>query len=217
MRIAANPAPMTPMLRPIFVFHFAQLITLSAVATPPPVPSPLAKYSATWNDPRFAKANSAKSVRYLSPKEKELIHLLNLVRMAPKLFATTVLAKYPADKSSTYYTSLIAHLNTMKPAAPLQPDSLCWVSASCHAISSGLNEYEGHERVSEECRKKEHFSGECCHYGYSNPIDILISLLIDEGVTSLGHRKICLAPYEKVGVAIQPHQSYGTNTVMDFN
>lgn len=178
--------------------------------------SPLAKYSASWNEPRFLKANTAKKAVYLSNAEKELIHLLNLIRMAPKLFANSVLSQYPANKSSQYYMSLVDHLSNMQPMAPLQPDSLCWVSAQCHAISSGINAYDGHERITDDCRKKAYFNGECCHYGYSKPIDILISLLIDENVPSLGHRKICLGGYHKLGVSIQPHQGYGTNAVLDF-
>jgi uncharacterized protein YkwD len=44
-----------------------------------------------------------------------------------------------------------------------------------------------------------------------------MSLLIDEGVKSLGHRRICLsARYTAVGISTQAHSDYGTNTVMDF-
>jgi len=45
----------------------------------------------------------------------------------------------------------------------------------------------------------------------------VISLLIDENVHSLGHRKIMLSnEYTLIGVSLQPHINYGTNTVLDF-
>ena len=67
-----------------------------------------------------------------------------------------------------------------------------------------------------QTKKKWHFNGECCDYGHNNALDIIMSLLIDEGISSLGHRNICLSSYSKIGVAIQPHKLYGYNAVMDF-
>ncbi|MCZ6692800.1 MAG: CAP domain-containing protein, partial [Bacteroidetes bacterium] len=59
--------------------------------------------------------------------------------------------------------------------------------------------------------------GENCAYGLYSPLDIVMGLLIDEGVSDLGHRKNILNPdYKVIGVAIRPHKSYGTNCVQDF-
>jgi uncharacterized protein YkwD len=59
--------------------------------------------------------------------------------------------------------------------------------------------------------------GECCYYGVEDAFDIIVDLLIDQGVSSLGHRKICLSPsYTELGVSIQPHKTYSSNTVLDF-
>jgi uncharacterized protein YkwD len=105
----------------------------------------------------------------------------------------------------------------MKPAPLLLPDSVLWVSASCHAKSSGLAGYVGHQRQTPDCQSKKHFLGECCDYGNSQPLDIVMSLLIDEGVESLGHRKILMENrYTKAAVAIMAHKKYRTNTVIDF-
>lgn len=194
----------------------SMLLGTAALATPTPV-SPLARYSTAWNAPKYTTANTAKNTPYLSAEEKELIYLLNLVRMAPALFAKTVLPSYATNQQSTYYQSLVANLLVMKPQPLLQPDSLCWVSARCHAISSGQQGYDGHIRITKDCEQKEYYMGECCHYGSGNPLGVLISLLIDEDIPSLGHRKICLGSYEKIGVAIQPHSVYGNNAVLDFH
>lgn len=192
------------------------LLLGSAIYGKPPGPSPLAQFSSAWNAPKYAAANTAKNASYLTAKERELVYVLNLVRMDPALFAKTVLPKYDSGEPSTYYQSLLKHLQEMKPQSLLVPDSLCWISARCHAVSSGTQGYDGHDRITEECQKKEHFMGECCHYGSGNPLEILMRLLIDEGIPSLGHRKICLGYFQKVGVAIQPHSVYGNNAVLDF-
>ena len=104
----------------------------------------------------------------------------------------------------------------MKPASKtLIPTKALFESAKCHAHNSGAKGYVGHDRQSSTC--KSDFNGECCQYGYEKPTQIVLDLLIDEGVPSLGHRKIILdTAYTKVGVSIQPHKTYRINTVMDF-
>jgi uncharacterized protein YkwD len=58
---------------------------------------------------------------------------------------------------------------------------------------------------------------ENCDYGYSEPLDIVMSLLIDDGITNLGHRKNILNPsLNYVGIAIEKHKTYRTTCVMDF-
>jgi hypothetical protein len=74
----------------------------------------------------------------------------------------------------------------------------------------------GHERKTQDSKLKKHYYGECCDYGHNDALEIVLSLLIDEGIPSLGHRDVCLSNYVKLGVAIQPHKRYGTNTVLDF-
>jgi uncharacterized protein YkwD len=189
---------------------------LLAPARPASPSSPLSKYSALWNQARLARANTARNSPYLSREEKEMIHILNLARMEPRLFARTVLPHFGDTASSTYFRSLRAEMLAMPALPPLQPDSLCWVSARCHALTSGQQGYDGHERLTDACSSREYFMGECCHYGQGSPLDMLVSLLVDEGIPSLGHRRICLGRFEKVGVAIQPHSIYGLNAVLDF-
>jgi uncharacterized protein YkwD len=178
--------------------------------------SPLSEYSPIWNNAEYLKCNTAVNVNYLTPAEKEVIYILNLARANPGLFANTVVKKYPATHSS-YYSSLLNDMIKLKPLKLLYPDSLCYAGALCHALNSGLEGYVGHIRSNENCNKKWYYNGECCDYGNNKPLDIIMSLLIDEGVTSLGHRKICFSPYNKIGVSIQPHKKYRYNTVLDFH
>lgn len=178
--------------------------------------SPLAGYSTDWNDARYLTCNTAVNANYMTKVEKEIIYILNLARINPELFANTVIKKYPAPHSA-YYSSLLKTMLTLKPVKLLYPDSLCFAGALCHAINSGVEGYVGHTRSMEECRKKWYFSGECCDYGHNKPIDIIMSLLIDEDVSSLGHRKICLSDYKKIGVSLQFHKTYRYTAVLDFH
>jgi uncharacterized protein YkwD len=172
---------------------------------------PPADRSSSWNDPIYNEANSAKDEDYLSDNEKKIYYYLNLLRMNPKLFADTYLG-HLRNSSNQYESSLYSELQKIDPLPVLKPNRKLYESAKCHAIESGESGYLGHTR--KKCAK--YFMGECCQYGISNPLNIIISLLIDEGIPTLGHRRICLSPYTELGVSIQPHKSYCINTVMDF-
>lgn len=178
--------------------------------------SPLADYSNDWNDVKYLKCNTALKANYMTAAEKEVIYILNLARMNPVLFANTVIKKYPTYRSD-YYISLLNMMLKLKPVKLLYPDSLCFTGAQCHAINSGAKGYVGHTRSTAECRKKWYYNGECCDYGHNNPLDIIMSLLIDEDVPSLGHRDICLGDYKKIGVSIQFHKAYQHTAVLDFH
>lgn len=184
--------------------------------------SPLAVYSAEWEKTEYQKCNTAKNTAYFTKDEKEVIWILNMARSNPTLFAKTVVKNYPDStgqfrlKNIAEYKSLLTTLEKTKKLTMLVPDSLGWISAKCHAISSGLAGYVGHDRQGDFCKEKIFFNAECCDYGNNDPLDIIMNLLIDEDVPSLGHRDILLTDYNKVGVSIQPHKTYGYNTVIDF-
>jgi uncharacterized protein YkwD len=185
--------------------------------------SPLASYSTIWNDSKYSKCNTAANVTNLNRNEKEIIYILNLIRTNPALFTKTVLLKYPEIsgqdyliKDSFYFISLVNSLSKMEPLGILYPDNALFTSAKCHAYQSGITGYVGHERKTNDCKIKKKFNGECCDYGNSKPLDIILSLLIDKGVPSLGHRFVCLSNYSLIGVSIQPHSRYGHNAVLDF-
>jgi uncharacterized protein YkwD len=168
-------------------------------------------FSAGWDDPKYLEANSAVNEDYLTDQEKKIFYYLNLVRMNPKLFADTYLSHLRNSKDS-YEISLYSELQKLAPLPALKPNRKLYESAKCHATESGESGYLGHTR--KKCAK--YFMGECIQYGISDPLDVVISLLIDHGVPSLGHRKICLGHYNELGVAIEPHKTYRINTVMDF-
>jgi uncharacterized protein YkwD len=104
----------------------------------------------------------------------------------------------------------------MRPLNILLPNKFCYESAQCHAQTSGNAGYIGHERLNADCKKSSFYFGECISYGYDNPLDIVMALLIDEGVPSLGHRKNFMGNFKSVAVSIQPHKSYRYNAVIDL-
>ena len=185
--------------------------------------SPLGSYSKEWNDIKYSKCNTAVNAAYMTRPEKEVIYILNLIRVYPALFAKTVLKKYPAESGNDYlsddvyyFKSLMDTLLALKPKRILYPDNDCFISAKAHAYQCGITGYVGHDRKSRDSKLKKHYFGECCEYGHTDPLDIVLSLLIDKEIPSLGHRVICLSDYAKLGVSLQPHKKYSINTVLDF-
>ncbi len=207
------------MIRCIKLFFLLVVMFCSILST---AQSPLALFSNEWNDVKYAKAFTATHVKYMSDEEKKVIHILNLMRLNPLLFLKSVVMKYPnvsmnpSFENSSYFKSLITTLQNQQPLPVFTPDEKCYNSANCHALISGTKSYVGHDRLSSECKSRQYFSGECCSYGYSTALDIVLTLLIDEDVPSLGHRYALLGPYKNCGVSIQPHRKYGFNAVIDF-
>jgi hypothetical protein len=184
--------------------------------------NPLAKFSNEWNKLEYNNCNTAKDLAYLSSIERDVIWILNMARLNPVLFLNSVLLNPKSEVFKTpkarsyYYNSLVEDLKILTPnQTPLFPDSNLFLSANCHAFESGKSGYVGHDRKKNSCKKG--FYGECCYYGLEDAFIVVISLLIDEKIRSLGHRKIMLSnEYSLIGVSLQPHIEYGTNTVLDF-
>jgi len=165
-----------------------------------------------FKDPRYQAANTAKDADYLSDEEKKVYFCLNLARMNPKLFAETYLGRLRNSKNS-YESSLYKEMMNLSALPLLTPNRKLYESALCHADEMGVRGLIGHQRY--KCTR--YFMGECCQYGFEGAYDIVIDLLVDDGITSLGHRKICFsASYHELGVSIRPHKTYRVNTVMDF-
>ena len=124
-----------------------------------------------------------------------------------------IYAYYLKNKNDVYVATLMDYLLQMKPVPALYPDKELFESAKCHAETMGKEGKLGHKRI-DGCKSK--FRGECCSYGVSEPLGVVIQLLIDRGVYSLGHRYICLGTYQTIGVSAKPHKSFKINYVLDF-
>lgn len=160
--------------------------------------------------------NSAATIAWMSTHDREVLYWLNVARMNPSGFYNRFLLKAAqANPSDSYLRSLMTTMYSMKPVPALLPDKTLYDEAMCHARSSGSSGYVGHARTHAPCKKI--YSGECCSYGAESPLGVVIQLLVDDGVPSLGHRILCLeAGFKLAGIASAPHTRFGSNTVIDF-
>ncbi|MDF1575201.1 MAG: CAP domain-containing protein [Bacteroidales bacterium] len=177
-----------------------------------------------WEAGLVRSLNSAGESDYLNEEEKKVILFMNMARHDGPLFAQTFLQSYLQEKSldnSSYIRSLQRDLKKTKGLAPLMPQEDLTAVAQGHAQSSGEKGTTGHsgfkKRFEPLLGNPYTHVGENCSYGYEQAIDIVISLLIDEGIKSLGHRNNMLSrDFNSIGVAFRPHRKYRINCVMDF-
>ena len=160
---------------------------------------------------------------YMTEKERNVLAYTNLARLFPLQFDAFYLdwlenveddegwEKYAANDH--FYTTLHKDLQKMKPLAPLRPSKKYFVAAEQWAKYSGKNGLLGHNRP----WYMRNTQAECCAYNpLDDPMTLVLDLLIDEKVKSLGHRKILLGKWLDCGASIQPHKTYGWCLVMDF-
>jgi uncharacterized protein YkwD len=176
-----------------------------------------------WDKEILEKANTVKDATYLTEDEKKVVFYSNLARMNGPLFATTLLKKHIYEeriRNNKWTQSLVNDLQKLKPLPPLQPDELLTKESKRHAMQSGNTGKTGHQNVSARSKQAlEKFTsfGENCQYGVSDPLKIVMDLLIDENVQNLGHRKNILHPdFRYTGVSIQPHKRYEMNCVIGY-
>ena len=167
-----------------------------------------------FNLDQLDRCNTAAKFNKLTADEKLVIQCMNLVRAYPKQFSFLYIESRIEDwKDNPNTKSLVEELHAMSPMGLFYPNETMQASAACFALESGTLGLVGHDR--RKCPYD--YWAECCEYGSNRPIDILLSLLIDEGVPSLGHRKIILyGEYQDVGVSIQTHKKWRNCTVIDF-
>lgn len=174
----------------------------------------------TWTSTQLAKANTAGNIGCLTSVEKECIMYINLCRLYPKEFLRNELLTYYGTKDygdylkdSEYRHSLIDLLSYCAPMNTLNFDDVLYRNALCFAKEQGASGEIGHDR--KYCEEVNY--AECCSYGMSTAKDIVMQLLIDHNVSSLGHRKNCLnSSYTKIGVSVKPHSKWGTCAIFEL-
>lgn len=177
-----------------------------------------------WSDEILEQANTAKDAAYLTEEDKQIIYYTNLVRLDPPFFAKTFVKHYidSTGKTSTYTKSLLKTLEKTKPMSVLSPSNKLVETAKAHAIESGKKGATGHGNFKKRFAS---YQAECacivaenCYYGKANPLDIVIGLLIDEGVANLSHRNNILnKELIKTGVFFAPHKTFTRNCVIDYS
>jgi uncharacterized protein YkwD len=167
------------------------------------------------------------AVAYSQDNVNEVLNLLNEVRTDPSAFLNTRLIPYLKEnpmEENDYVKSLMEELKSRHPIGALALSPVLSALSKGHAMDMGKKGTTGHTSsngtsFADRVRKKVKggMIGENCDYGNDTAIDIVMSLLIDDGIQSLGHRKNILnTQFHFIGIAIEPHKTYGTNCVMDF-
>ena len=181
-------------------------------------------------------ANTAGSVSNMSDEEKKVVQYMNLARMDGERFYQSFIPEFLEYYNSTfgdkilpsnkYLVSLKVDLKKVKGLGLLQPMKNLQLSATFHAQDMGKMGTTGHVSSDGTSGDKriQRFNpnircwSENCSYGMASAINIVCQLLIDNNISTLGHRtNILKSVQKKVGVAIAPHKVYRTNCVMDFS
>ena len=172
-----------------------------------------------WTAEQLQKANTFYDEYRLTDTEKEVMKYINLCRLYPAAFAAVELTTYEgvpgiADSNFAYYKkSLAGELAVRQSCNALMPDDMLYDDARCYGDEIAKNKRKPHERI--HCLKRNY--GECIYYGSGEARHIALQWLIDSGVESLAHRKMCLSPlYRKAGIKINTHFEYAYCSVLEL-
>ena len=192
-----------------------------------------------WN---YSLLNTAKSANFLSPLEKDIILEINKLRSNPSKYANSYIAPlanhynkkllyYPGDKplltreGVSALHECVRDLRNQQALSVLFPDEGLSKAAQDHVKDQSGTGRTGHigsdrsgfrDRIERYGEWKKQIA-ENIAYGGSSARQIVIYLLIDDGIRSRGHRKNFLNPdFRIIGIATGSHPSYEIMSVMDF-
>jgi uncharacterized protein YkwD len=186
--------------------------------------------------------NTAANAGYLSSLEKEIVYEINLFRSNPAKYSDDFIAPlskkfkgkllyYPNDKplltkeGAKAVNECVNELKKARPLSILYPNQPLSKAAADHAKDQSKSGKTGHYGSDGSTSRKriERYGNwqvriaENIAYGGITARQIIIYLLIDDGVYDRGHRKNFLQPdLNLVGVAIGNHPVYNNMCVMDF-
>ncbi len=186
--------------------------------------------------------NTAEKTGYLTSSEKEVILEINRLRSDPRRYANEVISpllrfyrnnlfSYPGDKPLMTKEGVSAlkeccmALVRQKPLPLLNPSSGLTRAATDHVkdqSKSGKTGHTGYDNSTMRNRIERYGTwkyriAENIGYGAINARQLVVFLLIDDGIASRGHRKNFLNPeFTMIGVAEGNHPDYESMYVMDF-
>ncbi len=189
--------------------------------------------------------HAGKKSKLVKPKfstiEKEIFDFQNFARTNPKGVAKIIKDKLPYYKGKylampgkirirlqegkSAALEAIEFLNNIKPVSALKPSKGMSLAAKLHVRNEGPRGKIGHsgyngsstaDRISKYGQWL-HTAGENLAYGQKSAENIVISLIIDDGVSSRGHRdNIYNEDFKVTGVGFGMHKGYGTMTCLTY-
>jgi len=186
--------------------------------------------------------NTGENINYLSSFEKDVLLIINMVRTNPKKFAELyikplinnfngkVMTDYDGNQVLTFegnkavkeaYSTLVKTkpVNKLLPSSGLTKAS---VELAVDQSTTGNTGHVGSDGSSLNDRIKKYtdvkgLRGENIAYGENNALMVVVSLLIDDGISSRGHRINLLNPlYNYAGIAFNTHPEYEYLCVIKF-
>ncbi|MEA3209209.1 MAG: hypothetical protein QOE70_2266 [Chthoniobacter sp.] len=153
---------------------------------------------------------------------------VNLARTAPQAYARHLAERAPAWRGIEGSRAALEAVNFLQRARPLP--ALAWSdgisrAALSHVLDIGARGGRGHAGSLGESPwdrmarfgKRQGLAGENIAYGQREAREIVIALIVDDGVRGRGHRaNLFSRNFSVAGVAVGPHAGYGTMCVMDF-
>lgn len=195
-------------------------------------------YTNSWD---LHRLDTARDTEYMTEAEKDVVLEMNKVRSDPRKYAELYLKprlqyfngnRYSVPGQTTIITQegasavqeCIDKLNDMAGMEPLKPEKGLYLAAKDHAsdqANTGAIGHDGSDGSTLLIRIARYgngsYAGENISYGESNGREIVLLLLIDDGVPSRGHRdNIMKSTYTQTGVAVGPHKVYGAMCVIDY-
>jgi hypothetical protein len=171
----------------------------------------MCSFSQGWTRAQLDKANTAKNILYLTKTEKDAIMYLNLCRLFPKEFADLEVRQYQMGNEyedsvlaefDEFKKSLLNDLLTRKACRALEFNRILYLDAKCYSTEISTVNRNGHDRIN--CKESNY--AECISFGKKTGRDIVLQLLVDAGIQSLGHREICLdGAYTEIGISGNRH------------
>jgi len=163
--------------------------------------------------------------------DTDVLGELNLARTEPRAYAQALEdAAYRSRASGAYddpaaFQEALSFLRRQPSLPPLGADPALEGAAHSHADYQGREGGFGHqgpggESLGERLRQHGAFSmlmAEDISYGYANPREVVLQLIVDSGVPDRGHRANIFNPaFREAGVGCAPHRVYGAMCVVDF-
>ncbi|MDR0408322.1 MAG: CAP domain-containing protein [Campylobacteraceae bacterium] len=189
-----------------------------------------------------ALLDTARDATYLTPVEKDVILEMNKVRSNPKKYADLYIkprlqyysennmysppGKMPIKTTEGVKAAQECYevLSKISPVQLLIPSKGLWQAAKDHASDqskTGEVGHDGSDGSSPFDRIKRYgtykMAGENIAYKPNTGREIVVGLLIDDGVFSRGHRdNIMHKEYNHVGATLNSHNKYGVICVIEY-
>jgi uncharacterized protein YkwD len=189
----------------------------------------------------LGQSNKTSEVTYLSLLEKAVVNETNLARTSPKEYLSLLeqFRKYYDGKhlklpgetpiltkeGTSAVVEATRFLRSQKPVFPLSPSKGMTFGARDHIRdlrTSGASQHKGSDGSQAWDRVNRYGTwqkiiGENVSFGHTKARNIVMTLIIDDGVPDRGHRKNIFNPdFRLVGVACGDHPAYRTICVVTF-